>query len=351
MQIDVLLIGQGLAGSLLAWELLKRRLRVLVVDDGLQNASQVAAGLINPVTGQRLVKQPDIESLLPAALTAYRQLESDFRQNFYVQVPMLKILLNRKQRELAERRLAQPDYFAYLSDMAPAPKGIEAAFGALRQRQTGYLKTEALLTSLRDFLISNGCYRQTVVEYSDIRLENDLRWGELKPKHIVFCEGHRALSNPWFGGLPFQLAKGEILSCLSRQDIPDHILNYGHWLIPLETRRFKTGATFEVDRIDNSPTQLAQTVLLNSLRSVYPLQQSCEVYQHRAGIRPATLDKQPFIGTHPKYKQLHIFNGFGAKGSLAMPWHAARFAEYLQQQAGLPKGCDVKRYYETHFAT
>ena len=54
---DYLIIGQGLAGSLLTWELLQRGCKIIVVDNGLENASKVAAGLINPVTGMRLVWQ------------------------------------------------------------------------------------------------------------------------------------------------------------------------------------------------------------------------------------------------------------------------------------------------------
>jgi glycine/D-amino acid oxidase-like deaminating enzyme len=349
VQIDVLLIGQGLAGSLLAWELLQRQLRIVVVDDGAENASQVAAGLINPVTGQRLVKQVDVETLLPAAMHAYRQLGIQFGQSFYVQMPMLKILRTDKELGIAERRLAQPDYRDYLTGSAPAPSGIDAPHGVLQQRQTGYLRTEALLSQLRDFLRNKNYYRRNSLRYSDINLEPALQWQEVYPRHIVFCEGYQAITNPWFRYLPFQLAKGEILGCESRQDLPEHILNYGHWLIPLESRRFKIGATFDTCQLDNLPTQQAKTALLASLRAVCPQQQTADVYQHRAGIRPATLDKQPFIGTHPRYSQLHIFNGFGAKGSLAIPWYAARFADYLLHQAGLPPGCDIRRYDKTYF--
>jgi len=60
MMIDFLIVGQGLAGSLLAWELIQRGCSVLVVDKGEENASQVAAGLINPVTGIRFVKSGSV---------------------------------------------------------------------------------------------------------------------------------------------------------------------------------------------------------------------------------------------------------------------------------------------------
>jgi len=55
---DFLIIGQGLAGSLLAWTLLQQQQTVVLVDSqDPQGASQVAAGLVNPVVGQRLEKQ------------------------------------------------------------------------------------------------------------------------------------------------------------------------------------------------------------------------------------------------------------------------------------------------------
>ena len=74
MPVEVLIVGQGLAGSLLAWQLIEHGFRVLVIDDGAENASQVAAGLINPVSGLRLLKTADSETLLAAAHALYRQL-------------------------------------------------------------------------------------------------------------------------------------------------------------------------------------------------------------------------------------------------------------------------------------
>ena len=349
MQIDVLLVGQGLAGSLLAWELTQRKFRVLVVDNGAENASRVAAGVVNPVTGQRLVIQPNLEQLLPAAMALYRQLAEYFRQEFYVAMPMLKIIRSAKERALVEQRLVNTVYQHYLDGWFTVAQGMNAPNGVLRQRHTGYLKTELLLNQLRDFLTNKGCYRQEEMNFSDIRLEPDLAWRGIEARHIVFCEGHRALANPWFGGLPFQVVKGEILGCESHADLPRQILNYGHWLVPVADRQFKTGASFEPGRLDPVPTPQARQILLDSLNSVCPGYRPVNIFQHRAGIRPATLDKHPFIGTHPRYRQLHIFNGFGAKGSLTIPWYAAKFADYLLRRGDLPLGSDIRRYHATHF--
>lgn len=349
MSLDVLIVGQGLAGSLLAWELLRQQLRVMVVDNGQVNASQVAAGLINPVTGQRLVKSADIAMLLSAALDCYQELAATFQHEFFVAMPMLRILKNAREQQFARQRLEQAGYEDFIAECV-APAGIQNEHGVLLQQQTGYLKTRLLLDALRGFFIANGSYRQTEFAYQDIVLQPRLQWQDLQPKHIVFCEGHLGTKNPWFAGLPFQLAKGEILSCQSGDVEFWQILNFGYWLIPQQSQQFRIGATFEPGQTDITTTEHARQLLLQAASERVPELQSVEVLAHQAGIRPTTLDKQPFVGPHPKLANMHIFNGFGAKGSLSIPWYARQFVAALRQQSALPAAGHIQRYYETHFS-
>jgi hypothetical protein len=41
---------------------------------------------------------------------------------------------------------------------------------------------------------------------------------------------------------------------------------------------------------------------------------------------------------------LAIFNGFGSKGSLLIPWHVERFVASLLDATPLPLSIDVARY-------
>lgn len=349
MLIDVLIVGQGLAGSLLAWRLLQEGLSVLVIDDGALNASQIAAGLINPITGQRLVKSAQVDELLPAAMAVYRELADVFKQDFFIPMPMLRQLSNAKMQQSAEQRLASASYQIYLDGLELPKDEWGGDLYWLRQRHTGYLRTENLLACLRQYFIDRQSYRNVVLDYADIRLQPTLIWQDVQPGHIVFCEGYRAQSNPWFGSLPFQVAKGEILDCWSGRNCSEAILNYGDWYLPLGEQRFKLGATFDVNFTHSEPTFEAQSRLLSGLYQIMPGFAPLEVRAQRAGIRPTTLDKQPFVGTHPHVSCLHIFNGFGAKGSLAIPGYAQRFVAWLKRQIPLTAHCDVRRYHETHF--
>src|ERR1700733_6012205 len=76
-QYDYLIVGQGLAGTFLSRELLRRGQRVLVVDESKPfTASKVASGVINPVTGRRIVRTWEIETLMPFAVNSYQELET-----------------------------------------------------------------------------------------------------------------------------------------------------------------------------------------------------------------------------------------------------------------------------------
>ncbi|MGR8999151.1 MAG: NAD(P)/FAD-dependent oxidoreductase [Gammaproteobacteria bacterium] len=350
MKIDFLIIGQGLAGSLLAWELIQRDCKVVVIDSGRENASQVAAGLINPITGMRFVKSADVDKLLPTAKRSYSRLADFFHQTFYIEKPMLRLFRSDKELIHCVKKLGNPDYQDYLGAITPpaqASGNLATPLGFLQQKQTGYLLTRPLLSCLKDFFIARGCYRLADVDYRDIQLHPALCWQDIYPKQIIFCEGHHATNNCWFSWLPFQAVKGEILTLEHQTELPDKILNYGNWLIPLNSCHIRIGATFDRENLNTLPTKRGKNDLLKALKPISANLAQATLISHQANIRPCTSDKQPFIGHHPQYPQLAIFNGFGAKGSLQIPWFSRHFIDTLAGSTLLLS--DIQRHYATHF--
>jgi glycine/D-amino acid oxidase-like deaminating enzyme len=342
MNIDFLIVGQGLAGSLLAWQLLQRGCKVWVIDNGLESASQVAAGLINPITGMRLVKAFQVDEFLPIAKQCYAQLAQVFQQTFYVEQPMLRIFNSNKELDNARKRLTDTAYQLYLSELQTAVDSMVMPYQAIWQKQTGYLATRPLLAALKQFFIEQACYQQAEFDVAELQLQ-PLQWRGVSIKRVIFCEGHAARHNPYFDWLPFQVVKGEILTLQHNQTLPDAIVNYGHWLIPTTTDMVRIGATFDWQTLDTQTSETAKQALLASVFKILPNFHYHNIEQH-AQIRPCTLDKQPFIGFHPKHPQLAIFNGFGAKGSLQIPYHAKLYTEVLLNKTTLPIYCDIRRY-------
>src|SRR3984893_14560502 len=78
MQVDHLIIGQGICGTFLSWYMQNAGLSFIVIDESkLYTASKAAAGIINPVTGRRIVKTWMIDDLLPFVGREYQDFGRD----------------------------------------------------------------------------------------------------------------------------------------------------------------------------------------------------------------------------------------------------------------------------------
>ena len=101
MQVDHIVIGQGICGTLLSRELVKRDRTVLVVDPNHPNtSSKIASGLINPVTGKRMVTSWMYEELLPVALDTYRQIELESGRQLLQKIDILDMPVSAENREI-----------------------------------------------------------------------------------------------------------------------------------------------------------------------------------------------------------------------------------------------------------
>jgi glycine/D-amino acid oxidase-like deaminating enzyme len=349
-RVDFLIAGQGLAGSLLAWELLRGGARVLVVDAADPSAaSRIAAGLINPVTGRRLVLTPASGGQLSAGLRSYARLEHALGERLYRPLPLLRLFRRPAERAQWQRRLGEPGYRDYLEPLGcAAPPGLRAPYGVGVQRHTGQLDIPTLLGRMRAWLQARDAWRRGRIHPAAVEFgPSAVRWGEVSAGRLIFCQGWEARQHPWFSRLPWQPVKGEILDLRLRAPaLEPWILNAGHWLLPRGDGRFRLGASYDRERPDTQPSASARQRLLEALGQLLDPLPRFSVEGHRAGVRPATGDKQPFLGLHPLQPRLGICNGFGSKGSLTIPFYAERLAAHLLSGVPLPPEADIRRYAE-----
>lgn len=346
---DTLIIGQGLAGSALAWHLLQRGERVCVLDDGHHSSSsRIAAGLINPLAGMRFNRRPQVDQWLDSAQRWYTHLATQFGLTFYHPLPMLRLFRSREQRRFYDRRRADPASHRLLDGLfeaAHCPEAVFAPHGGFRQSHTGYVDLPLLLTTLANWLRDeHAALRECCVDPRQIRLSDDAVSVEaVRARRLVFCDGVRMRGNPWFDWLPMTPDKGEILDLRDAGWRPGHIINGAHWLIPLHDGGLRFGATHEHTRLDQAPSADARAELLAGYRNLRGAHDAPTITAHRAGIRPATQDRNPLLGRHPEHGRLWVFNGFGARGALAIPWYAERMAAHLLHGDPLPDEADIGR--------
>jgi len=348
-QFHTLIVGQGLAGSALAWQLTTAGQRVCVIDDGHRSSSSmVAAGLINPLAGMRFTRRPEATDWLDGADRWYTALARHFGRPFLHALPMLRLFRSPQQRRFYDRRAADPrsaDLLGATFSTDDCPEPIATPHGGFLQRRTGYVDLPLLLATLRGWLSERGALRASVLAPQHIMLDQaGVSACGLRADRLVFCDGARLRDNPWFRDLPLQPEKGEILNLAAGDWRPRHIINGAHWLLPLHNGELRLGATHEHRQIDQRTTQAGREQLLAGMQAIRPLAPPPQVLDQQAGIRPGTPDRYPLIGQHPAQPRLWVFNGFGARGSLTIPWYAQRLTAHLQHAAPLPAGADIRRF-------
>ena len=346
---DYLILGQGLAGSLLAWHLLHAGRRVLVIDDGHRSSSsKVAAGLVNPLAGMRFNCAPRTAQWLESAHAFYRSLGALYDRSYFHAIDMQRLFRSPEQARFYRRQLERPASQPYLGKPLGArdfDPGVSAPHGGFAQKQTGYLDMPQILADLNNWLGEHKAYHEQALEHAQIRPGDDgVKIGDLRARRLVFCEGYRMRDNPWFRDLPLQPDKGEFLELRSARPLCQHIVNGAHMLIPLAEGGYRFGATHEHHQIDDTTTGAARGKLLEGLQGLLEDTTGIEIVDQSAGVRPATSDRQPLVGAHPGWPRLWIFNGFGARGALSIPWHAEQFAAHLLEGAPIPPEADIRRY-------
>lgn len=348
-KIDFLIIGQGLAGSLLAWKLIEEGRSVLVVDPCLeQTCSRTAAGMINPVTGKRLVKTEGIEDYFPVAISLFNELSEFFGGLFFHPMSMLRIFKSDDEKEQWKKRVSQADYDDYIGKRVNLSDKLGSDFKALQgfeQKQCGYLDTVLLLDSLRQYFKQRACFVNASIDNAELELSDaGVSWQGYKADTLVFCNGYELQNNHWFNWLPMQAVQGEIFTLETNELMPDQIVQFGKWLLPLGNNKFKLGSTWQWEPLDMKANPLNETELLGACADYFPSIQAANVVEKKVGIRPGTKDRKPFLGRHPHHPQLAVFNGFGSKGSLMIPWYSERFSQYLIGKGEIPPASDISRY-------
>ena len=63
-----------------------------------------------------------------------------------------------------------------------------------------------------------------------------------------------------------------------------------------------------------------------------------------ASVRPATLERRPFVGLHPKYPRVGILNGMGTKGCSLAPFFARQLVQHVMNGSPITVEADVRRF-------
>jgi glycine oxidase len=338
--LDYIIVGGGISGRLMQLALQKKGASTLVFDEAHSNQSSlVAAGLANPLVGKFFTigwRAPDFFCNLTAF---YHELENRLGTTFYRPCTMRRIIASAGEQNIWLSKAHQDKYVGFCDFSNEQVPDLANNFGLLNVYQGGELNTAPFLAACQSKLPTN------TIKFDHNLLNLELNTYEnIKFNHIIFCEGYKVMDNPLFNTrVNVVPTKGELIEIETDLEATGDIYLGSVFLQHLHSNRWRVGSTYnQGDRTDH-PTELMKNDLLDKLNKTLNL--PYKLVDHYCGIRPASVDRKPILGTHPTYKNVHLVNGMGSKAVSLAPLLVEEMTDYLLNNTPLYPEVDIQRFW------
>jgi glycine/D-amino acid oxidase-like deaminating enzyme len=120
------------------------------------------------------------------------------------------------------------------------------------------------------------------------------------------------------------------------------VFKKGISLAPWKDNLFWVGSSYEWSFTHDAPTEgfrkRTEAILGEWLKMPF------RTVDHFASVRPATVERRPFVGFHPLYPAVGILNGMGTKGCSLAPYFAWQLVEHIVRGTPIRPDADVRRF-------
>ncbi|HAB31322.1 MAG TPA: hypothetical protein DCE13_02145 [Cryomorphaceae bacterium] len=320
------IVGQGLAGTALAWQAHWRGYAVQIFDQGhTESASWVAAGLINPLVlkRKRLVKNAQAHCLSMERF--YAKVEVELDTELFYPGPIHEILSDHEEDNAWHGLASEQGFDPFIGPSKPLSHPELKGFRMGEVNGSRRLRVQAYLTESRRFFSQH----HQVVEESVCQIEAQANAFVVNGQTVdilLLAEGLQAhWTTSFFGAPDFAPTRGEGLR-ISWQGEPLHdAVHKNVFLLPDGDGTYQVGSTYAWEGFDLPPQQAAREEICTKLRTWFNA--SFLVEDQWVGIRPTMKDRQPILGWHQEYSRLGYLNGLGSRGALLSPLLSAQLFE------------------------
>jgi len=345
MNVDYIIVGQGLSGSFLSRDLLKAGKTVVVIDENKPfTASKVASGVINPITGRRMVRTWEIEKLMPFAVNVYTEWSKESNVSLVQQCNILDFHPTPQMvLAFAERQPVEKEYLRIPANSDHWKEYFNYDFSIGEIDPCWLIDINTLLFKWREQLQQKKILLEEVFHWEDCKVSDDhITYKNITAQKIIFCEGVAGFDNPYFNLLPYARNKGQAI-IVNIPGLPrTNIFKQGLNIVPWKEDLFWIGSTYEWAFTDTNPSPDFRKKVAEQLK--HWLKLPFEIVDHLASERPANMERRPFVGLHPLAASVGVFNGMGTKGCSLAPYFSKEFASHLAYNTPIDPQVDVKRF-------
>ncbi len=318
----------------------------IVSSKEIPSSSRVAAGLFNPVVFKRLLPSWRAQEFIPFLKQRYTHLEQVLQSKFLYSVPLSKLIETQNELELWLKKKGNEELKMFVNDEIEKIhiSGINQELQMGGIEESGYVDLKCFLEAAFSYFQKSASLLQEDFDFSQLSLALE------KPQYkgifydaLIFCEGYHVHQNPYFSFLPFKPVNGDLLTLRIPSYQYSKCFSKNFFLLPLHDGNYRLGATYNWTNLVFETNEEAKNELLARVQEY--IKDEITVVLHEAGVRPSSNDRRPILGAHPQHKNLHIFNGLGAKGVMLAPYFAQQLGANITAGEPIEKEVCVERYY------
>ena len=347
MCVDFIIVGQGIAGTCFAFELLRQKKTFIIIDNYVpDSSSQVALGVYNPIILKWFTKPWKVDKQISLFYSFYNEFNQFLKEDLYNDTGIYKYLHTAGDQNnwlVKSKSIHRSKYMSSkLFELDNINLNNSKFYGVVNQ--AGKLNVQKLLKLFRRYCLSENILIEKKFIYKDLDIsKSEIKYKNINAKNIIFCEGASAIHNPYFKNLNFKLNKGEILTIFSPDLDINTIIHSGLLLVPLNNNLYKIGATYNSDFIHNNPTKSSKDILLSYLNKIIKCQY--KIIDHQSSIRPSTEDRRPLIGSHIEHGNMYVMNGLGTRGVLLAPYLTRCLLDNIYFNKNIDNDININRIY------
>ncbi|AYZ37031.1 FAD-binding oxidoreductase [Chryseobacterium indologenes] len=312
--VDYIIVGDGYAGLFFAHQLIRNNKSFVIFSEGRKSASQVSAGIINPVVLKKFTTFWKAQEQIDFLKNSLREIETYTGKNYLIDAPIHRIFHDENEQKLWLKKSANEELSGFLSEKFERLNGVKNDFQTGKVNQSARLDVNGFFSGLFDYFEKNDFLIREKFEYTQLDPARAI-YKDFNFKNIIFCEGMRVRDNPYFSEISVNPNKGHHIKVRLSQPIPENItIKKKHFLFPTGTGLYFYGGTYDRDQLHHHIDESAVDQLVKGLSEIYPY--DFDVEEVHFGFRPTVKDRRPIIGRHETHDNLYVFNGLGARGIL-----------------------------------
>lgn len=327
LHTEILIVGQGIAGTLLSVALSQKGIAHMVLDAPNPHcASRVASALINPLIGKKWTLAPEADLRIPVALGTYRHLEALLGVSLLRKYAMLVFHPDASSADVFASQIHKGNpYLQIWTDDLSEQWHYTLGVGCVQPVYA--VDASLLLQEWRSQLAQQQQMLEESFSFDALQLgKSEIRYKDINANKIIFCSGASGRQNPLFPSLPFTANRGDVLLLQIPELSKEFVYHQKMRLVPFGSDLFWFGSNYTWSYTDLNPDEAWRNHSIQELAQW--LKMPFQVVDHLVAERPTTAGQQVLMLQHPQWSNVFCLNGLGTRGFSAGPF-------WVQKMMGL----------------